>query len=61
MPWGFQNSKRFGLKYLHIKFNVSKRGFSITVKVGPLSFNTRRPHWRLDLPGSLFWRSRTTR
>lgn len=61
MGFGFQTSKRLGFKYLHIKFNGSKRGISITVKVGPLSFNTRRPHWRLDLIGPLFWRSSSSK
>lgn len=34
--------------------NASKSGVTRTVKLGPLTHNSRTG-WRLDLPGPLYW------
>ncbi len=61
MPFGFQKSQRFGWKYLHYRINASRTGISHTVKVGPVSMNSRTRMVRIDGPGPLFWRSRRRR
>ena len=49
--------KRIGLGRF-LSLNLSKRGASLTGRVGPLSSSTRSRKLRLRLPFGLYWRQR---
>ena len=48
MSWGFLKRKRFG----PFTINLSKRGPSLSAKLGPLSTNTRTRRLRLSRFGA---------
>jgi hypothetical protein len=54
----WRKSKTFGLPWLHLRVNASRKGVSWTVKIGPWSWNTRQRRHRVDLPGPFAWQSR---
>ena len=58
MPFGFRKS--FGLGRL-LRVNVSKRGASLTGKLGPLSTNSRTRRLRISQPFGAWWQSRRMR
>jgi hypothetical protein len=50
----FRKTARLGI----LRFNFSKRGFtSWGIKVGPISWNSRKRRVRTDLPGPLSYES----
>jgi Protein of unknown function (DUF4236) len=55
MPFGWR--KRIGLGRL-LSLNLSKRGASLSGRVGLLSSSTRSRELRLRLPFGLYWRQR---
>jgi hypothetical protein len=55
MSWGFR--KRLGLGRL-LGVNISKRGVSLSGKLGPLSTNTRTRKLRVRGPFGTWWQSR---
>jgi hypothetical protein len=54
-------SRRIGSRYLHVRPNLSLKGVSWTVKIGPWSWNTRQRQHRIDGPGPTFWTSKRRR
>lgn len=56
MKLGYRSSKKIGI----FRFNFTRNGLSsITAKLGPASWNTRRDGTRIDLPGGLHATTRT--
>jgi hypothetical protein len=53
MPFLFRKSVRFG----PYRANLSKSGVSHTLKIGPVSTNSRQRRIRVDLPGPFAWTS----
>jgi hypothetical protein len=55
MSWGFRKS--FGLGRV-LRLNLSKRGPSLSAKLGPISTNTPTRRLRISLPFGGWWQSR---
>jgi hypothetical protein len=55
MPFGFR--KTIGLGRF-LRLNLSKRGPSITGRLGPVSVNSRSKKLRVRLPFGLWWRQK---
>jgi hypothetical protein len=55
MSWGFR--KHIGLGRL-LGINISRRGVSLSGRLGPFSSNTRTRRLRVRLPFNSWWQSR---
>jgi hypothetical protein len=58
MPFGWR--KRIGLGRF-MSLNLSKRGGSLTGRLGPISTNSRTRRLRIRLPFGTWWQSRNIR
>lgn len=47
---------RKAIRFGPLVFNLTQRGLSsVSLRMGPLSLNSRRRRLRADLPGPFFW------
>ena len=54
MMWGFRRQWRLG----PLRLNLSKRGLSTGIKLGPFSTNSRTRRLRISGPFGSWWTSR---